>query len=71
MRNIEAAFGQIGDATSWKNGMLASTTKKPEFAITGFYDFEEMAETANARGHKMRETARTTTGEWVYSKAFN
>lgn len=67
MKNIEGAFGQIGNSTDWVNGRLFKTTKKEEAAIHGFDDCEAMEVVADQRGHKIKDTAITTRGEWVYS----
>ena len=67
MKNIEGAFGQIGDAVNWKNGLLIETTEKKGFAIHGFEDQAAMQETAHHRGHIIKETAITHDNEWVYS----
>lgn len=67
MKNIHGAHGSIGDSVSFKHGRLSETTLKTEFAIHGFDDLEEMECVAAQRGHKIFETAVTTSGEWVYS----
>ena len=68
MKNIEGAFGCIGDSVAWVNGMLFKTTKKEGYQINGFEDQEEMQAIASQRGHKIQDAAQATSGEWVYSK---
>ncbi len=68
MKNIEGAFGDIGDSVDWVNGMLFKTTKKEGYQINGFEDQEEMQAIAEQRGHKIQSVAQATSGEWVYSK---
>ena len=67
MKNIEGAFGQIGDAVDWVHGRLFKTTQKEGYSIHGFEDYEEMEIVAKQRGHEIKDTAITTSGDWVYS----
>ena len=68
MKNIEGAFGQIGDAVEYKNGILSKTTLKEGCAIHGFRDYAELETVAEQRGHKVVDTTITSSNEWVYSK---
>jgi hypothetical protein len=67
MKNIEGAFGNIGHAKKWVNGMLFKTTKKEGFQIHGFDDQAKLQLVASQRDHAVKEVAQATNGEWVYT----
>lgn len=67
MGTIYGAFGDIGEAKEWVNGLLFKTTKKVGHEIHGYSTQSEMFDDANIRGHIIKESARATNGEWVYS----
>lgn len=71
MKNIEAAFGNIGDLVSCKHGKIERTTFKEGFQITGFESLDELHVVADQRGHIIDETAMTISGEWVYTYKLN
>lgn len=68
MKNIEGAFGNIGNSVDWVNGLLFKTTKKEGYAIHGFDGQAELQLVAEQRGHKVDEVFQATNGEWLYTR---